>query len=170
SGRGSATARGGPLGASRSRLDSRGSAVQGTGGSVAVAYHAVESLMAFDDLPLDRPADPTPPHTPPEPEGGSLLRWAIVGLVGIAAGGLLTFWWMSRSQPVTTAPPSTTAREVAASPASRPVRQPLNLPSLGDSDPFLRELVSTLSQHPTLARLLATPNLVRSAALGVIQI
>lgn len=126
--------------------------------------------MAFDDLPLDRPTEPASPSPLPDPEGGSLLRWIIVGLAGVLAGGLLTFLWMSRAQPVPKAPPSTTAPDVVASPLSRPVRQPLNLPGLGDSDTFVRDLVSTLSKHPTLSRLLATSGLVRATTLGVVQI
>jgi hypothetical protein len=125
--------------------------------------------MAFDDLPLDRP-EPDPSYEePPAPEHGSLLRWVAVGLAGVIAGGLLTFWWMSRSQPTPAAAPSATAPEIAAS-SGRPTRQVLNLPGLTESDTFIRELVSALSDHPTLARLLATPSLVRSTTAGVIQI
>lgn len=127
--------------------------------------------MAFDDLPLDRPtADPSPfaAAPEPEPERGSFLRWIAVGLAGVIAGGLLTFWWMSRSQPTPTAAPSATAPEAATS--VRPTRQALNLPTLDDSDTFIRDLVTTLSNHPTLARLLGTPLLVRETAAGVIQI
>jgi hypothetical protein len=126
--------------------------------------------MAFDDLPLDRPTPEPSPYAPaPEPERGSLLRWIAVGLLGVVAGGLLTFWWMSRSQTTPAAAPSATAPEIAAS-SGRPARQPLNLPNLNDSDAFIRDLVSTLSNHPTLARLLATPSLVRATTAGVIQI
>ncbi len=127
--------------------------------------------MALDDLPLDRPTPDAPSSNldpDPEPERGPLLRWIAVGLAGLIVGGLLTFWWMSRSQPTPTAVPSATAPEASAS--ARPARQPLNLPTLNDSDGFIRELVSALSAHPTLARLLATPSLVRATTVGVIQI
>jgi Protein of unknown function (DUF3014) len=127
--------------------------------------------MALDDLPLDRPTPAFPSHAappPPEPERGSLLRWIAVALAGVIAGGLLTFWWMSRSQPTPAAAPSSTAPEAAA--RTRPVPQPLNLPTLDNSDAFIRDLVSTLSNHPTLARLLASDAIVRSAAVGVLQI
>jgi hypothetical protein len=50
------------------------------------------------------------------------------------------------------------------------MRQPLNLPALGESDALLRQLVQTLSQNPTLSRLLATPQLVRGATLAVVQV
>ena len=126
--------------------------------------------MAFDDLPLDRPdTDPAPYSPPPEPERGPWLRWAAVGLAGLVLGGLLTFWWMSRSRPTpATAAPSATAAE-AATPV-RPTPQNLDLPTLIDSDSFIRDLVSALSTHPTLARLLATPSLVRGFTAAVIQI
>lgn len=128
--------------------------------------------MSLDDLPLERP-EPTPPLFPseqePEPERGSLLRWIAVGLAGVVAGGLLTFWWMSRAQPTPSAAPSATAPEAAGA-SSRPARELINLPGLDDSDTFIRDMVSALSNHPTLARLLATPGLVRSTTVGVIQI
>jgi hypothetical protein len=128
--------------------------------------------MAFDDdLPLDRPTPETSPYAPspePEPDRGSWLRWIAVGLAGVVAGGLLTFWWMSRAQPTPAAAPSATAPEAATS--VRPTRQSLNLPTLNNSDSFIQELVSLLSGHPTLARLLATPAIVRETTAGVVQI
>jgi hypothetical protein len=123
--------------------------------------------MAFDDLPLDR----TDSHNTPEPSppASSWLRWVAVALAGVIAGGLLTFWWMSRAQPTPAAPPSPTAPDVAMG-SNRPKRQAIELPSLNDSDDLLRSLVSALSKHPTLARLLATSGLVRGATLAVVQI
>jgi hypothetical protein len=123
--------------------------------------------MAFDDLPLDR----TDPHGPsePAPPSSSWLRWIAVALAGVIAGGLLTFWWMSRAQPTPAAPPSPTAPDVAMG-SNRPKRQALELPALDASDDLLRSLVSALSKHPTLARLLATSGLVRGATLAVVQI
>jgi hypothetical protein len=127
--------------------------------------------MALDDLSLDRPAPPPVPYTPtPEPESRSLARWNVVGVAGVIAGGLLTYLWMSRTPSTPAAPPSATAPEAAASPSNRPVRQPMNLPSLAESDGFIRELVSTLSKNPNLARLLATPSLVRGVTVGVMQV
>ena len=123
--------------------------------------------MAFDDLHLDRPDQPvaldvqTPPPSP--------WRWVVAAIAGIAAGAALTFWWMSRSQPETATPAPTTATDVAVG-ANRPERQPMDLPPLDESDGFIAGLVSALSQHPTLARMVATPGLVRSTAIAVVQI
>src|SRR5690349_18837806 len=123
--------------------------------------------MAFDDLPLDRPAsrpDPEPP--PPRP---SFLQWLVVGLGGVLAGALLMFWWMSRAQSTPAAPPSPPAID-AATRSNRPMRQAIDLPGLDDSDPLIRDLVTTLSRHPTLARLLASTGLARGMTLAVVQI
>lgn len=123
--------------------------------------------MPFEELPLDRPVDRSPLDEPPQPP--SPWRWVVVAVGGVAAGAALAFWWMSRSQPETTTPAPTTATEVAVG-SNRPQRQPLDLPSLDTSDHFIAGLVSALSQNPTLARLLATPSLVRGTTLAVVQI
>jgi hypothetical protein len=124
--------------------------------------------MSLDDLPLDRPADPAPPP-PPRSATASAARWIVVGLGGVAAGALLTFWWMSRAQPTPTLPAPTTATDVAVG-ANRPKRQSIDLPSLDQSDTWLRDLVGALSAHPTLARFLATPAVIRGSTLAIVQI
>ena len=121
--------------------------------------------MALDDLRFEHPTARVPePERRPGP-----LRWIAVAAAGLAAGSLLTFWWMSRAQPPPTAPASTTATEGAVG-SNRPLRQPIELPALSASDAMLRELVSALSRHPTLVRWLATPGLIRGATLAVVQI
>jgi hypothetical protein len=122
--------------------------------------------MALDDLRYEPTGGPAP-EPPPRP---GPLRWIAVALAGVAAGGLLTFWWMSRAQPPATSPAATTAAADTGSPRNRPAPQPMPLPPLSASDSFLRDLVSTLSRHPALARWLATDDLVRGAALAVVQI
>jgi hypothetical protein len=123
--------------------------------------------MAFDDLPLDRPASPEPPAPPARPP--SPTRWVVIGAGAVIAGALLALWWMSRAQPVATVPAPTAATDVALK-SKRPKGQPLDLPPLGESDTFIQDLISTLSRHPTLARLLATKGIVRQATLAVVQI
>jgi hypothetical protein len=121
--------------------------------------------MALDDLRYEPTGGPSP--APPTRPG--VLRWIAVALAGLAAGSLLTFWWMNRAQPPATAPAATLTSD-AMLPINRPAAQPIPLPPLNASDSFLRELVAALSRHPTLARWLATPDLVRGAALAVVQI
>ena len=123
--------------------------------------------MPIDDLPLDRPSPPVPPSAPPA--SSSPWRWVVVGAGGLLAGALLTFWWMSRAQPPTGTPAPTEATDVAVA-SKRPQRQFISLPSLETSDSLLADLVSGLSKHPTLARLLATRGLVHGATLSVVQI
>jgi hypothetical protein len=126
--------------------------------------------MDYDDLPLEpaRSSLEEPPTPEPEPRPG-VLRWILVVVVAMATGGLLTFWWMSRTQPEPASPAPAAATGVPIGP-NRPAAQDLTLPALDESDAFLRELVSVLSQHPLLARLLATEDLVRSGTLAVVQI
>lgn len=125
--------------------------------------------MAFDDLHLDRPGGADLGAPARGPDSPSPLRWVVVALAGVAAGAGLTFWWMSRDQPTTATPAPTTATDVAIE-SNRPKRQPMDLPSLDASDTLLRDLVAMLSQNPQLARLLATPSLVRGATSAVVQI
>ena len=126
--------------------------------------------MAFDDLPIERSGSPAvpPPYVPPS-EPGSPIRWIVLGAAAAIIGGTLTWWWLSRAQPGTANPGATAATESAVV-STRPKRQNMDLPSLDDSDSFLRPLVAALSQHPALARLLATQGLIRNATLATVQI
>ena len=121
--------------------------------------------MALDDLRYEHAVEP-PPEPPSRP---GLLRWVAVALAGLAAGSLLTFWWMSRVQPTTSAPASTTAAEGVVG-SNRPARQVMPLPPLSASDTLLSDLVSAISRHPAIARWLATPGLIRAGVLAVVQI
>lgn len=124
--------------------------------------------MTLDDLPLEHSGPSTPPPEPPASRT-SITRWAVVIVAAMAAGALLMFWWMSRSQVDPATPAPTMATEMPTG-SNRPSPQPLNLPDLANSDRMLREMVSVLSRHPMLVRLLATDELIRSAVLAVVQI
>jgi hypothetical protein len=75
---------------------------------------------------------------------------------------------MTRAQPTGPLPAPTVASDGAGA-LNRPQRQPMELPGVDASDALLRELVSVLSKHPQLARLLATDGLVRRVVLAVDQ-
>ncbi|MBP8273038.1 MAG: DUF3014 domain-containing protein [Acidobacteria bacterium] len=124
--------------------------------------------MAYDDLPLDRPHSPAP--SPPPVRGtSSTSRWIITIAALVAVGGGLYFWWITR-MPARPAPPApTTATDVTVG-SNRPSRQPLELPALAASDTLIRELVSSLSRHPQLARFLATDQIISAVVLTVEQI
>src|SRR5215472_11103038 len=121
--------------------------------------------MTLDDLPLERSDPrPRPPFPPPAQSSSSPVRWIVLAAVAVILGGGLTLWWLSRAQPGTATPASTAATDVAVV-SNRPKRQNLDLPSLDNSDSFLRPLVAALSQHPMLAKLLATQGLIRGMTL-----
>ncbi len=120
--------------------------------------------MSIDHLDLNRPPNPHRPSGRSSP-----TRWIVAGASVVVIGALVAFWWMSRAQ-VDTAPSApTNATEVAVK-SSRPLRQPIDLPPLDDSDAVMRQLISTLSKNPLMAKLLATKALVRGAVLAVEQI
>lgn len=127
--------------------------------------------MSYNDLPLDSTSTAPPPGPPPEPPShpSSWVRIAIVGVLVVGVGALLMLWWMGRSQPAPATPPPIAATDVVNG-SNRPKQQSMNLPSLDGSDGLLRGLVSVLSQHPLLARLLATEGLVRAGTLSIVQI
>ena len=125
--------------------------------------------MSHDDLPLHRPAasDRPEPETPERP--ASPTRWVVIGAAAVIAGALLVLWWLSRAHVPATVPAPASPTEVALR-SARPTRQPLELPGLNDSDTFMRDLVASLSQHPTLAKLFATKSIVRELTLAIVQI
>ena len=122
--------------------------------------------MPYDDLPLSRPVAPLPP---PRVQASSTSRWIIIVSTVIVAAGALYFWWTTRIPAHLASPTPTTATDGAVG-SNRPSREPIQLPSLSASDALVRQLVSTLSQHPQLARFLATDGLVSAAVLTVEQI
>jgi hypothetical protein len=123
--------------------------------------------MALEDLPLHEPAPPAPRPTGRASSGPS--RWIVLGAVIVVAGSLLAMCWLSRLR-VDPAPPTFANAPDGRASSPRPKSQGIDLPPLDASDELLRQIVSTLSSHPALARLLTTPALARNATLAVVQI
>jgi hypothetical protein len=118
--------------------------------------------MAFDHEPLEPAAETTRDTHGSGPGGGRAGKVvaAVLALAVVAAAGW--YLWPRSSAP----PPSAT--EATAPPATSPppelpdrTEEPLELPALGESDELIRQLLRQLSQHPRLAAVLATPELVR---------
>ena len=108
--------------------------------------------MDYEDLPLE-PARPSfgqslGPDREPRP---GILRWVLVVVAAMATGGLLTFWWMSRTQPEPASPAPAAATDVPIGP-NRPAAQDLTLPALDESDAFLRDLVAVLVKECQVPR------------------
>jgi hypothetical protein len=124
--------------------------------------------MLEDDRTIAR--RPRPPRgSVPHRTPSSLLRWILLGLAAIAAGVVLTLWWLSRAQLDPATPAPTTATQVPVA-AARPRAKDMDLPPLDESDTLLREMVSALSKHPLLAWVLVNKSIVRSTVLAVVQI
>jgi hypothetical protein len=92
------------------------------------------------------------------------LWFALAGLLLIAAGFAAWLWW-PRAEPVAPAPadeppPAAAAAEGWESAEEEDVEPDPELPSLAESDPLVRTLVSAVSSHPNLAAWLANDQLI----------
>jgi hypothetical protein len=131
-------------------------------------------VIDLDDYKLERSGQG--PVTLPPPRSPNSLVWtaAIVGSIAIA-GGL--WWYISSSQRQPVSPPA-----VSVPPAAQPTAAPerpeaplvkaadIDLPPLAQSDPIVRELVTQLSSHPTIAAWLATKGLIANFTLVTLTI
>jgi len=119
------------------------------------------------------PAAAQPPADPPGNEPRSplaILGLALLLLVAIGAAVFLVLRHPSAEPaalPSTQPPLGATASPVENPPAAE---SRATLPSVEDSDPFVREQAAGLSSHPQLAVWLATRGLVRIFATSVLNI
>lgn len=111
-------------------------------------------------------------------------RWVAVALVLLAAVVSAAWYYRFREaappiDPVS--PPAVSVAPELREPA--PERPPppvetaetdpyagVSVPSLDESDPLIRELVGTLSRHPSLASWLATEGLIRRAVVATVNV
>ena len=114
-------------------------------------------MADLDDFELDR----DPGEGPGRPRGGfpiGLVTAAVLMAIGVGWLGYLAF----RRPPPAPAPPPTAAPPAPAPTEPAPATTPApELPSLDQSDAFVRDLAKGLSRHPQLAVWLATAGLVR---------
>ena len=116
-------------------------------------------MVEFDSYkPQPEPAPETPASRPWWPYAVALL----VVVLGVGA-----YLWLSKDEPPPPPAVSGPAAAPATEPPPEPAAAPLDLPSLGDSDDWLRQVVAGLSSHPDLTRWLISDNLVRRFTAAV---
>ena len=130
-------------------------------------------MLGLDDVRLDRDADGpgAPAPLPPERhDRRGIARWLVVPVITGILAALVYFVWIARGPAPNAAPAPTSSTEVpVGAPAASLSLPDEPLPPVGQSDSFIRRVVSLLSEHPTLARWLATDSLVQRTALAVEQ-
>jgi hypothetical protein len=116
------------------------------------------------DYELQKPDTPPPPaRKPPSP-------LPLIVAVAVLAAGAALFVYLRREAPV---PPSGGVAQTDVAIAPEPERplggdaEPIELPTLDDTDPLVREMVRMLSSHPRVAAWLTTNGLIRNFTVSV---
>jgi hypothetical protein len=121
----------------------------------------------FDDLEM-RPQEPDARSGRPQlPRRRSNWPW-VGGLVVLIVGGAGAFL-LTRPQPPLPARPSSPTEAPRPAATATPTPDP-SLPTLDESDPFMRKLAAGISNNPELARWLARTALVRTLTAVVANI
>jgi hypothetical protein len=133
-----------------------------------------DDLDDFEIEPTRRQAEEQTvrPYRPePEPGGGGLGFPALLALGAVVAIGLLGVLYLVFRQPVKPTPSPTPVALATAAPLPEPSPSPtVALPSLDESDAFVRQVAAALSAHPELARWLARTALVRTLTVVVMNV
>lgn len=101
-------------------------------------------------------------------ESRSPLPWLLAVIAIAAAAGAGWYFYTNRhTQPqLSQAAAESAAAPTAASPLGGPA-DAIELPPLGETDALVRQLVSAVSSHPTIAAWLTTDDLLRSFTVAV---
>ena len=131
-------------------------------------------MIDLNDYKLER-SDEEPVTLPPPLRSGDYALWAAVLVAAIAvAGGI----WYFTSQRASSPPPDVKVN-VPAAPATTVPDQPetplvkaadIDLPPVSQTDPIVRELVTRLSSHPTIAAWLATKGLIANFTVATLNV
>ena len=136
-------------------------------------------MADWDERDLEQSEDEYVPPAPlPPDEPRSPVTWPLIVAAALAlVAGLGLYWLFSDRSPVTVP-----EREIAgerpapAEPEPVPMAEPepetpeVDLPPLGESDAFLREVLSKLSRHPAIVSLLITDDLMRKLVAAVVNV
>jgi hypothetical protein len=115
----------------------------------------------------------TPYRPDPEPKRGLLFTGTLAAVAVVAIGLLAVLFLVFRhpSAPKAAPTPAPAAPGSAALAKPAPSAAPaVPLPSLDDSDAFVRQMAAGLSSHPELARWLARTALVRTLTAVVVNV
>ena len=125
----------------------------------------------------DSPGGPTPERDAPlyqsrrpgrgGPGSPNPLLWLLLVLVLVTAGAV--WWWLryTPDAPLDVPAPEATAPDAAPEPATETT---LDVPELDESDPVVRQLLATLSEHPGWAAWLVPDQLVRRFVTSVVNV
>jgi hypothetical protein len=123
------------------------------------------------ELGTGSPDEPPPYRPDPEKKGG-LLFPALLALAAIAAIGLLAVLYLVFRAPeepevVTTPPPFAVP---TPRPTPSPSATPVVLPSLGESDDLVRQLLTAISANPEMARWIAQSGLIQTLTVVTVNV
>jgi hypothetical protein len=124
-------------------------------------------MPEFDDLDITR-AVPAPP--PEDDKGSNRSKWILLILALLLVAGFLGYVALRRPKPepvVEVTPPAAAAPRVEQ-PGLR--GDDIPLPPLDETDSLVRDLVSKLSQHPTVMQWLATPRLIETFTVVTLNV
>ena len=113
--------------------------------------------------------DVKPPSDEPE-ESRSVAPMVAVAVIVVALIGVAVYWFTGRDTEDTPAPQPATVQAPPPRTVSPPEPvdpEPVGLPSLDESDPSIRDLVSALSSHPGFAAWLVNDGLIRRFVVTV---